>query len=286
MQSSVDGGAEVRCESEKECLPYEEEGQAGHELTAEEETAPKKTLPTPTLPTAVEVEEHSIDHFPYRSWCDECVEGRGRELPHSSHANGERDIAVVSFDYMFLTKKGVVDGCDWDKVAEEDKIDHVKVLVIRDAMSKSVFAHAVPQKGLDPERYVVDNIVQCIEWLGHVKVILKSDNEPAIVQVIKESLRSIRVDGQVAQAGEEHSVPYDPQTNGSAETGVRLVKGHVRTLKMGLERRLKRRIPPNHPILTWLVRHAADLLTYRVRGEDGKTPYQRVRGATFGCQID
>ena len=40
-----------------------------------EECAPKVVAPDPGQPTQKEIEEHRIDHMPFRSWCENC----GRE---------------------------------------------------------------------------------------------------------------------------------------------------------------------------------------------------------------
>ena len=98
--------------------------------------------------------------------------------------------------------------------------EFVKILVMHDNLSKSLFAHAVPQKGVDEKRYVDDQFVIDILWLGYARVIIKSDNEPAIVKVVEETLQSLKVNG-LDQAAQEGSVPYDPQTNGSTEGAVR-----------------------------------------------------------------
>ena len=82
----------------------------------------------------------------------------------------------------------------------------------------------------------------------------------------------------------EGSTPYDPQSNGAAESAVRLAKGQLRALQLGLERELSAHIPIGHPILTWMVRHAAMLRTMFVIGEDVRTAWQRARGKT--CNFD
>ena len=277
----------VRCVNdvnlEEMCFPAEDEV-PGEELTAEQDTETKRVLPTPILPSAAEIEDHRIDHMPYRSWCPDCVEGRGREAPHHAHRS-ERDIPVISMDYMFVMPKGMYTQSELVELPVDDREGGIKVIVIRDSLSKAVFAHAVPKKGVDPDRYVADCVVSSIEWLGYSKLMLKSDNEPAIMQVVRESLKILRIEGSLQQGAAEGSVPYDPQSNGSAETGVRLEKGQMRTLKSGLERRLQRKIPPSHPIMSWLVRHAADLLTYRLKGSDGLTPYRRIRGRVFSQRL-
>ena len=55
----------------------------------------------------------------------------------------------------------------------------------------------------------------------------------------------------------------------------------LRTVKLCLEARIQKRIPDDHPLMTWMVEHAAWLSTVCKRGEDGKTAFQRVRGRAF-----
>ena len=71
------------------------------ELNAEEEAEERRILPTPTLPSQREIDEHWIDHYPYRNWCGKCVEGRGREKPHY-RTHDRRKIHTVVFDYCFF----------------------------------------------------------------------------------------------------------------------------------------------------------------------------------------
>ena len=127
-------------------------------------------------------------------------------------------------------------------------------------------------------------VVADVLWLGYSKVLLKSDNEPAIVKLLKESLATLKVSG-VDQVGEEHSPPYDSQANGAVEAAVKQVKARIRTMKLCLERRIGKHIPPRHPIMTWLAPHAASIVRYRVRGQDGQTPYERIRLRPFNGRL-
>ena len=77
-------------------------------------------------------------------------------------------------------------------------------------------------------------MVEDVKWLGYTKLTLKSDNEPAIVKLLSESLRELRING-VSQVLEVHSPEYDPQANGAAEVGVKLLKSHMRTLRCNLK---------------------------------------------------
>ena len=53
-------------------------------------------------------------------------------------------------------------------------------------------------------RCVADDVA----CLSYSRAVLKSDNGPAIVAVLKETLKVVRVDGIADQALEEHSPPY------------------------------------------------------------------------------
>ena len=41
-------------------------------------------------PTAEEMETHRATHLPYRSWCEDCVMGRGSGERHRSGPAGKR----------------------------------------------------------------------------------------------------------------------------------------------------------------------------------------------------
>ena len=80
----------------------------GEVIEATEEHAdPKAVIPTPELPSLSEMEKHREDHIPYASWCDHCVEGRGRERAHMSINQGSRVVTTLSFDYLFVNEKGL-----------------------------------------------------------------------------------------------------------------------------------------------------------------------------------
>eukprot|EP00973_Karenia_brevis_P083482 11580199-Karenia_brevis.AAC.1 len=45
-----------------------------------------------------------------------------------------------------------------------------------------------------------------------------------------------------------------------------------------LEDKIQETVPAKHPVLTWLVEHAATLITLFAKGADGFTPYHRLKG--------
>ena len=143
-----------------------EEAQQGEEIqasTEEEQAEAVASLPTPEKPTLSEYLDHCTTHFPYRSWCRHCVEGRGREFGHGCQPQGESRTPVVSFDYAFLSDEGeILDAAGFEAAGE----GAVKILVIRDSRSKSLFAHVVPSKGIDEKGFSVNALVEDVKWLG------------------------------------------------------------------------------------------------------------------------
>lgn len=167
-----------------------------------------------------------------------------------------RAAAVISFAYAFLSDHGGIVNDDDFKAGGEGA---VKILGVRDSRSKAVFAHAAPVKGIDEKGYAVNALVDDVKWLGYISLTLKSDNEPAIVKLLLEAFRDLRISGD-PQLSEEHPPEYNPMSNGSAELGAKFVKGQIRCLRSDLEEKIGIRIPVRHLLIAWLVRHAANLI--------------------------
>ena len=254
--------------------PIEHAGEAD-----DQDCAQKRVAPDPGMPTQSEIDDHNIDHWPYRCWCEHCVRGRATGEPHMPGPVSQ--IPVIAFDYLFITRGKILKK---EELSDEDKAHiKLKILVVKDTKSKVVFAHAMRQKGVDDEGYAVARVTEDVQWLGYTKLILKTDGERAIVRLLRESLKAIKTTlaDEAGQASFENPPTYDPRSNGSVENAVKQVKGMLRTCKSCLEARVGSRIPDEHPIMTWLVEHVAWILTVRPNGEDGKTPFQRVRGRPF-----
>ena len=107
-------------------------------------------------------------------------------------------------------------------------------------------------------------VANAFAWLGYSRVILKSDNEPAIVAVLKETLKAVCVPCIVDQSLEEHPPPYNSKATGLVGSAVKSVRGMTCALRVALESSLGCETPAVHAIMTWLVSHAANILTWRV----------------------
>ena len=265
----------------------------GNQQPEEEGEAELKAARSPQTPTAQEMEEHRRTHFPYRNWCPHCVANRGLGERRGRHKGRHHRIPIVGLDYWYLTANGMYkrDQLEHNAMRMEDEMlteerskgNIVKCIVVRDYESKNIFGHVVPYKGTGEDKFATQLVCEDVEWLGHTRVILKSDNEPALRALVTDALKTLRHQvTQIESVSQETSQEYDSQSSGGTEIGVKLLRGMFKTLKSCLESRIGRGIPLHHPLVPWLVEHAALILCAAARGEDGRTPWERVRGRPFG----
>ena len=282
-----DGGIPGRGETDGDaivCEPEEPAGVLGSDAEFEfEEKIESRILPRPSEPTQSQEEDHRAEgHIPFRSWCSECVRARGTGEQHRGRRD-RREICTFSFDYLHLDASGIpVKKASVLAGAEVS----LTILVAKDSLGKAVFAHAVPQKGVDADHYAVDVLMEDIGWLGYTALSLRSDNEPAILKLLRHAVTEarIRVD-DLTQVMTEHPNAYDHAGNGEVENAVKQVTGILRTNKLDLEKRIGKDIPLGHPVVTWLVEYAAWMINVRVVGSDGLVAYQRVRKRPFHKRI-
>ena len=62
------------------------------------------------------------------------------------------------------------------------------------------------------------------------------------------------------------------------ERGVQEIEGKMRALLLSLEERIGRRVDAKERIVAFIPEYAACLLNRLQMGEDGKVPYERVKG--------
>ena len=237
-------------------------GDDGNDMIDEEdleEGAKPRVAKCPKCPTASEREEHETTHPPFRDWCGHCVRGCATDHPHRrGGAKEPHAVPTVSMDYCYVGQR------------QDDK--NTPILIVKCDTTKTVCSHPALQKG-GAYSWVSDRIVQDINNMGHGKIILKCDQEPAIMEVHGQVMRK-----RAHETIPEHSPIGEHQSNGIAERAVRTVKDQIRTLKSALDARLGKRVPPEATVLLWLIEYSGVLLSRFAIGKDGKTAYQRIKG--------
>ena len=214
------------------------------------------------LPSAKEREEHLRTHLPFRTWCEQCMAGRGIATGHKPRAREDGDEAVptIGYDYCFLR----------NAPGEPS----VSVIVSKDRATRSISAHAVPCKGAGVE-WAVDQAIKDLKKIGYYsKVVLRTDQEPAVVDFVEEIAR--RREGCVTVV--EKAPVGESQSNGLAERGFRSLEEMMRVFKLDLEERVKQVIPMDWAVLEWMIEHVCDVMNKTVIGKDGRTAYERVKG--------
>ena len=136
------------------------EGEVSIQEESGEDVADLKHANSPPQQTPDAIERHRVDHIPYRSWCKQCILGRGVGTPHTT-VSAESARPILGMDYLFMTKDGLKRR---DELAEElneegdEAVNEaraagqlVKCLLVRCFKTKALFAHVIPRKGDDED---------------------------------------------------------------------------------------------------------------------------------------
>ena len=108
-------------------------------------------------------------------------------------------------------------------------------------------------------------------------MVVKSDQEPSIIEVQKEIAEFRRKAGVGGTALENPRVG-DSQSNGRVERAIEELGGLIRTHKAGLKSRLGHKILLTHPTVPWMIKHAASIINCYVVRACGKTSFERIKG--------
>jgi hypothetical protein len=224
-----------------------------------DEAREAKPARDPGAPTQAMRDAHAATHLPFRSWCDECVQGRRDAPPHCRSKRAAGEVPEVAFDYAFVRR--------------DDEEEVATLLVMRDRDSKAIRAWVLERKGADLAE-TVHRAVAGVRDLGYRgRVLIRTDGEPALV-ALRNAITQALPDGATPI-----STPVgESASNGGIEGAVKIVKGLLRVHLAALERRLGAKFPSGHPVLTWLVEHVGDIVSKYMVGLDGRTAYERLFG--------
>ena len=166
-------------------------------VKAEYEREPvAQSLPTKPSPDLVAL--HEITHIPRQDWCESCAAARSREDVFSSSGDpGRREYPTVSMDWMFTS------------TAEGPLATH---LIAVDSQTKFVIVIPVEGKGGKSLSYATEEIVRFSSSLGHSRMVLRHDTEPAMIQLAK-SVKDTRL--RMGLATDEEPVAPESSAHGA-----------------------------------------------------------------------
>ena len=161
---------------------------------------------------------------------------------------------------------------------DEEKASSNPIIVMIDEKTGSVYARGTGKKGTVEMDWLIKDTSEELNSWGHsgggeTRLILKSDNEPAIV-ALREKL------------GKYHGgiiIPEGPpvgesQANGRLEEAGKTFREFAKVYKDKIEFEIKEVIPGDATVVQWLLRWAAMVGSRYKVGADGRTPYERLKG--------
>ena len=263
-------------EGQEEHEHAEGAGRAGarEEDDHEEAGDPVRCLPCPGNPSAAERAAHEVTHWPYRPWCDACARGRAVG-PNSKKIPDDKKQTTVPrahLDYAFLQDEVIEEDSEFEQAGAVGI--SMTLMVMMETLCGSVWAYATSGKGFAadpwlPKRVHLDLVTV---GMGHGRIIVKTDNEPAILDV-RKAIAGNRGDAPTAF---EDSRVGDSNSNGKVERVIREVKGLIRTFRADLQSKINDNISLDSPIVPWLVRHAGYIITRCRVHECGRTAMQKI----------
>ena len=262
-ENTGEGCSEPSRESFKAVSPKKsEESEDGIECEPCGEGVSARIAKLESLPSKEEVETHNASHVPYRSWCPHCVNGKGKAGFHMKQDASQHTVPTISMDYFYFVKP------------EEGVERGPPSIVLVDDKSGMLKSSVLKQKGV--EEWSIKVVKKYVESLGYKKVVMKNDNENAIMALRDEVKKHLQV-----EVIPEQPPKYDSRTSGRAEHAVQRIEGQFRTLRSALETIIGEKMEAGHPIVEWMVSHAGDTLNRYHIGSDGRTSYQRWKGKAF-----
>lgn len=158
---------------------------------------------------------------------------------------------------------------------EQDTQNNPPNLVVIEHRHGRVWAHRVPNKGvMGKAEWVPRRVVQDLSNNGmqNVTIHMKTDQEPAMINV-QTAMQELHPDRIIPM----HSTVGESECDGCVENAIRRVQEKIRAIRHQVECNINSKILDKAPVLAWSVRCAAELLSKYAVGDDGKTPYERIR---------
>ena len=164
---------------------------------------------------------HCATHIPYSNWCPICVQAKKRNPAHPSVKKEDKHkyLPVISMDYMYLNEK--------------DDDTNNPILAVHDSESEGVWAVFARRKR--PSAYTTKKVADIIKRLGYSKIIIKSDQEPALTsmedkvrkamwQDMEDMMNEIKEECGGIQVVVQHSPVGDSAANGAIENAIQRIE--------------------------------------------------------------
>ena len=113
-----------------------------------------------------------------------------------------------------------------DKDKDEEKGNPILVRKDKDSGDTGAgmrYAHALPNKGVND--YAVQVVIKDLERLGHKRIILKNDQEPAVM-ALRTAVKA-RCNVEIVR---DKSLVYGSASNGEIESTIRTIQDQIRTI--------------------------------------------------------
>ena len=141
-----------------------------------------KCVPSPNEPSPDMVARHNLTHLPYQSWCPHCVAARKNNEGHRSGSSASRSLPLLVLDYCFIR--------------ESSSPDPLTVLVGRLYPSRALFATVCEHKGAH-DSHTVNRLCQFLKNSGVTQFVYKTDQENAVIAVVREALKVSQTPGSI-----------------------------------------------------------------------------------------
>ena len=144
-----------------------------------------------------EIDAHMLTHLPCAAWCPACVMAKGRPGVHQSDPSRaqRRELPIISWDFCFT-------GKTCEQVAEDSQQSKLTCLVLHDSHT----VHCVPVHHKGQTKYMCQEILRFITFLGHGEVTIRCDQEHSGSACASRSAREVtRQRGDEQEAEERRS---------------------------------------------------------------------------------
>ena len=225
--------------------------EAVEHVAAEQLAKQPQAVSQPKEPSERQRQIHELTHLPYARWCPACVTARGiddkhvRVVPDGDATDAE--VTTVFYANRSDREVAVLDP--------EDK--KWPVLVAADKFSHAILVVPAEQKGGHSSQRLVRELYNFAVKVGMTGVILQSDNENSVTNVIK-AVEKMRL-SQGMPTTVRVSEKGQPSSNGRAERAVRTAKEMGRVLRHYITERSGYVPEPGHPLYVWSIVHGAYL---------------------------